>query len=1318
MSRSAMIIASVCLGMVFWGGATSQGGQTIVLSTDEITVPEFGVATFTVHLAADPLGSVTVTVAPQSGDPDIHVRAGDTLLFNSGNFSTPQTVELGAYDDPDFLNGTAEVCASAPGYQTECLTATEADNDSPPSIQFSEVSLTIPEGGSASFDVTLSGDPIIPITVTVAVDSGDPDISVLSGGSLDFDSSNFSIPQTVELAAAEDPDFVQGEAEVCASSPPLLPDCLSAHEVENDFVIFVDHEATGANNGSSWIDAFTDLQVALSTPGDIDAIWVAEGTYKPTDTADREVTFFMPSNTLVYGGFQGVTPPPPGLPFGETDVSQRDFNANETILSGDLNGDDGPDFVNYSDNSYTVATLNDKDSVLDGFVITGGNADGSGSPGATKGGGVYLDNTGAPIDDGGTVTNCKIVRNQAIVGGGVYIDRVGTVTHCFIAKNHALYDGGGIKNFSPNAPPTDPPVVSDCAIVANTSDSAGGGVSCGGDQILIVNCTFNGNVADSGCALSAPDVVANCIIWGNQEPQLSGISGDYNYCIIEGGESGPGIIDADPLFVDPDGPDDIPGNLDDDLRVRLDSPAVNAGSNSYVISTTDFDGNPRVQDGVVDIGAFEGGVQAFLFDTDPVVVTEGGVGVFTVRLAGDPLGTLDALVEVSGGDFDITVQSGANLSFDSNNFSVPQPVTLAAAEDSDYGDGTAQVCVSAVATYTTCLDATENDNDGPPPAIVVDTQSVGVPEGGTASFNVHLDSAPLFPIDVSATITTGDPDISVLSGSVLTFGPGDFSIPQQVMLAAQADADIGAGTAIVDVTAPGLVTVPVTATEIEDPPIPDVLYVDDDAAPGGDGSDWNNAFNHLQDAISPFGGWPAGTPVEVCAAQGFYHPDEGAAQTQGDQTATFQLVENVTIKGGFAGVGAPDPNERDISGYETTLSGNIAGNNIERVVTGSGVGSGAVLDGATVEGGAQAGIYNDNASPSIVDCTMTANDIGVDNRNSAGPSMLRCSIEANGRGVYNEDSSPTLTDCEIRNNVINVGFLQLGQGAGMLNSGSSQPMLIGCLFEANSVTGFNMSSCHGGAMASVSGAQPTAVGCVFKSNLTHAEDYESEFFDLRSIGGAVDGGGEFRSCLFDNNATETAGWADARGGAADGGNFVNCTFVKNYSGTGEAVYGGQLLNCIAWNNGSGFPSEVQVTTFSDVTYSNIEGGFEGEGNISADPLFVDEAGGDYRLSVGSPSIDAGDKSNVPQPGETDLDGNPRLMGCFVDMGSYEFIQPTPVPHSGDLDLSGFVDLSDLPLFVEDVLNAVDGDGCAAADMNSDGFVNGGDIRLFLVALLP
>jgi hypothetical protein len=371
----------------------------------------------------------------------------------------------------------------------------------------------------------------------------------------------------------------------------------------SDNIAYVNLNATtGANNGTSWDDAFTDLQDALNSicPG-ITEIWVAAGTYYPTPGTDRNATFQLKNNLAIFGGFAGTEDP---LTFN---LADRNFMANVTTLSGDI-GATG----NNSDNSYTVVTGSgtNNTAVIDGFTITGGNANTTGYNATGLGGGMY-NSAGSP-----RITNCTFSGNSATDGGGMFnLDASPTVTNCTFSVN----SGNGMSN--DNSPVTVTnctfsgnsgrgmtnlscsPTVTNSIFTGNTTSSRGGGMYNNYySSPTVTNCTFSGNTANNGGGIannyySSPSI-KNCIIWGNN-------SGIYNsestpnvsFSIVQGGY--PGNLNADPIFVNPGG---------GDLRLQACSPAINVGNNAAVPGgiTTDLDGNPRIYDnGIVDMGAYE-----------------------------------------------------------------------------------------------------------------------------------------------------------------------------------------------------------------------------------------------------------------------------------------------------------------------------------------------------------------------------------------------------------------------------------------------------------------------------------------------------------------------------------------------------------------------------------------------------------------------------------------------------------------------------------------------------------------------------------------
>jgi subtilisin family serine protease/subtilisin-like proprotein convertase family protein len=371
-------------------------------------------------------------------------------------------------------------------------------------------------------------------------------------------------------------------------------------------ILFVDAGATGLNNGSSWTDAFTDLQDALSStcPG-ITEIWVAAGTYYPTSGTDRNISFVMKNGVAIYGGFEGTEDP---LTF---DLASRDFVANETILSGDIGT-----LGNNSDNSYTVVTGSGTDATaaIDGFTISGGNSNAVSSLPTSTGGGMFSSN-GSP-----TVTNCTFTWNSAIgTGGAFFIENGNSIlrNNTFIS-NHANFSGGAIRYEGGEH------IAINNLFAHNTTNLYGSVIGTNTTDYTLINNTFVNNAAsDIGTVVynfSSNVYLVNNIFWGNtkggetDEPDAdlindNGIVNRFEYSLLQANSAYSGnagnITNVDPLFIDQPPVGLYTGG---NLRLQACSPAINAGSNAAVPAgiITDLDGNPRFYDnGTVDMGAYE-----------------------------------------------------------------------------------------------------------------------------------------------------------------------------------------------------------------------------------------------------------------------------------------------------------------------------------------------------------------------------------------------------------------------------------------------------------------------------------------------------------------------------------------------------------------------------------------------------------------------------------------------------------------------------------------------------------------------------------------
>ena len=207
---------------------------------------------------------------------------------------------------------------------------------------------------------------------------------------------------------------------------------------------FVDLEATGTADGSSWENAFTDLQDALAVAQSADAIWVAEGTYTPSDSGDRVVHFDLADGARLYGGFVGT----------ESFAEDRDWENHETVLSGDLNGDDSYGslpFTNPGDNSLNILRHGDA-AIVDGIVIEGGYANDTDDLNSPRGAGIYS------ADNQLTLRNAVLRNNYSVDKAGAWYNGAGdslvsNVTFSYVEASGS--GGGAIWNESGNLSFTD-----------------------------------------------------------------------------------------------------------------------------------------------------------------------------------------------------------------------------------------------------------------------------------------------------------------------------------------------------------------------------------------------------------------------------------------------------------------------------------------------------------------------------------------------------------------------------------------------------------------------------------------------------------------------------------------------------------------------------------------------------------------------------------------------------------------------------------------------------------------------------------------------
>ena len=366
----------------------------------------------------------------------------------------------------------------------------------------------------------------------------------------------------------------------------------------------------------------------------------------------------------------------------------------------------------------------------------------------------------------------------------------------------------------------------------------------------------------------------------------------------------------------------------------------------------------------------------------------------------------------------------------------------------------------------------------------------------------------------------------------------------------------------------------------------------------------------------------AGSGDEIWMAEGSYKPDEGTGVVSGDRGASFLLTGGLAIRGGFAGYGHVNPDTRDSSLYETVLDGDLNDNDLWGILN-VGDNSYHILVGPA-----------SGPAATLDGLTVTAGWA-----NGAYP-------DHSGGGLYNPGGAMDIVNCLFRGNTG-------AWGGGIMN-------LAGNIRMVNTELIGNRALMLGGGLQNYAG-DVTMHNCRIVGN---SADYAD------TVGG---------SAIYDLDGTLT---------------ILDCTVADNYSPIGQAISsfswgtitGAQIrvANSILYNGGDEIWTNNASTV--QVTYSDVQGGWAGTGNINVDPQFVSPGArsiegewidGDYRLKAASLAVNAGSNSLLPadlfdldadsntsEQLPVDLDGEARVQGTRVDMGAYEGTTTTPGPGPG------------------------------------------------------
>lgn len=836
--------------------------------------------------------------------------------------------------------------------------------------------------------------------------------------------------------------------------------------------------------------------------------------------------------------------------------------------------------------------------LVDGVTIEGGFA--GSTSGTPNARDVSLYSTILSGDIG--TTGIKFDNSYSVVTGD-HVDSTAVLDGFTISDGHGKSGGGGggVYNYYGNETIKN-------STITNNYAGRGGGVFDAHSSPTLTNSTITGNSANFGGGItnyeSSSPTLINCLITGNDGSVGGGVVNAMN--------SSPSIINCT-----------ISGNTADQAGAIYDygnsDPTV---VNSIIWGDTTNDRN----------------------EIDNVVSSQITISYSDVQGATTAPGTGNINInpfftDAGSGDYSIEPYSPAVDA--GNNSVVPNGVTSDLAGNSRFQD----------------VPTSSHSGSGTPPLVDMGAYEATASLGGAINGPYEVVIGQSIPLaafgssDASGALTyswdlNNDGTFGDATGANPTFDTTGYTQRTTQTIAVQ-------------ITDANNQTVTETSTVLVVPPI---IYVDVNATGAGDGTSWTDAFTSLASAL---GVSAAGETIEV--GQGTYTPTAGA-----DRTATFELVDGISVEGGFGGVlNISNPDQRDLILFNSTLSGDIgtlsdSSDNSYNVVSAHNLVSGATLDGFTIIGGnadggglVGGGILVDDSYLTVSNCLITGN-----------------SADDGGGGIYADNSSLTVSNCTISINN------SAEAGAGVFVNASTGTI-------TNSIISANTASFRGGGVFEYDGSAVNLTGCTISANNAL---YGAGVYDEHSSPSLVSctltgntagnsGGGMYNdyssptltNCVISGNVATNEGGAISNYTSSP--TIINCTISGNSAQQGGALYNAgynasytsdvTVVNSILWNNtATDSGNEIYNNAFGSVTitYSDVEGGATGTGNINADPQFVRAAGtngptdfGDLRLQDASPVVNAGSNSAIPNGITTDIAGNNRIIAATVDMGAYEVV---------------------------------------------------------------
>ena len=749
---------------------TDNDARGVTISETTLTFNEGGTITYTVTLVTQPSGNVTIT--PSSGDSGAVSLSPASLTFTPSNWDTPRTVSVTAAQDDNASNETVTVSHSVSGYGSvttaAAVTVAVTDDDDAPSesnlnnntrgVTLSESTLSLNEGSTVIYTVMLDTQPSGDVTVTPSR-SGDADVTV--SDALTFSNSNWNIPQTVTVSAAEDSDASNDAATIAHAVSGADYDSVTAASVD---VTVIDNGTPGVTISKSTLSLNEGSTVTYT----VRLVTQPGGNVTITPSSSDSGAVSVESASLTFTPSNWNTPRTVSVT-----AAQDDDTANETAtVSHSVSG-----YGTVTTAAAVMVAVTDDDDAPSEFTLS------FNTPGIT------LSESTLNIDEGSTVTYTVVLDTQPTSDVTVTPSSSGDAD---VTVSAALT----FSNSNWNTPQTVTVSAAEDSDASNDAATISHAVS-GADYIDVIATSVQVTVTDN----DTPGITISEFTLSFNTPGITLSESTLN--LNEGSTvTYTVVLDTRPTsdvtitpFRGGDADITVSGaltfsnsnwNIPQTVTVRAaeDHDASNdAATITHAVSGADYDSVPAAS---VQVTVIDNDTRGVTISESTLNIDEGSTVTYTVVLDTQP--TSDVTVTPSSsGDADVTVSDA--LTFSNSNWNTPQTVTVGAAEDSDASNDAATIAhaVSGAdydSVTVASVDVTVIDNDTP--GITLSEGTLSLNEGSTVTYTVVLDTQPTSDVTVTPS-SSGDADVTV--SSALTFSNSNWNTPQTVTVGAAEDSD-------------------------------------------------------------------------------------------------------------------------------------------------------------------------------------------------------------------------------------------------------------------------------------------------------------------------------------------------------------------------------------------------------------------------------------------------------------------------------------------------------------------------------------------------